>query len=76
MGLFRNKETSMALKEFAKIHGISVKEVKEGIQLQIDDIFSSDDSEKQASLKKIFGNRILTPEEYITKLSEYGLKHF
>lgn len=73
MGLFRNKETSMAIKEFAKIQGISVKE---GIQLQIDNVSSSDDSEKQASLKKIFGNGIPTPEEYITKLSEYGLNHF
>lgn len=62
---FKKRDTKDLLKTIARVHGISVKEVRAEMQKTIDEARSNPDPEKQAEFKKYFGNRTPTPEEFI-----------
>ena len=56
------------LKASAKAGGISLANVRADIEATIDEAMNSDDPEVQANLKKYFGNKRPTPDEYIYKI--------
>ena len=62
---FKKRDTKDLLKTVARAHGISVAEVKAEMQATIDEAQNNPDPEKQAEVKKYFGNRTPTPEEFI-----------
>lgn len=57
------------IKEMARLHGISVSEVREQIQGKIIDVMNNDNPEQQAEFKRMFGNSTPTPEEFICVVS-------
>ena len=59
------RDSRKMLKEMARLHGLSVSEVREQIQGKIIDVMNSDDPEQQAEFKRLFGNSTPTPEEFI-----------
>lgn len=62
---FSKRDSRKMIKEKARLHGLSVSEVREQIQGKIIDVMSSDDPEQQAEFKRLFGNSTPTPEEFI-----------
>ena len=62
---FRKRDSRKMIKEMARLHGLSVSEVREQIQGKIIDVINSDDPEQQAEFKRLFGNSTPTPEEFI-----------
>lgn len=67
---FRKKDSKELIKQVAKIHGCSIKEVREEMQLAIEEARNNDDPDKQAEFQRFFGNRTPTPEEFICKISK------
>ena len=57
---FSKRDSRKMIKEMARLHGISVSEVREQIQGKIIDVMNSDDPEQQAEF-----NSTPTPEEFI-----------
>lgn len=66
---FSKRDSRKMLKEMARLHGLSVSEVREQIQDKIIDAMNSDDPEQQAQFKRLFGNSTPTPEEFICATS-------
>ena len=62
---FSKRDSGKMIKEMARLHGLSVSEVREQIQGKIIDVMNSDDPEQQAEFKRLFGNSTPTPEEFI-----------
>ena len=62
---FSKRDSRKMIKEMARLHGLSVSEVREKIQGKIIDAMNSDDAEQQAEFKRLFGNNTPTPEEFI-----------
>ena len=62
---FSKRDSRKMIKEMARLHGLSVSEVREQIQGKIIDAMNSDDTEQQAQFKCLFGNSTPTPEEFI-----------
>lgn len=62
---FSKRDSRKMIKEMARLHGLSVSEVREQIQGKIIDVINSDDPEQQAEFKRLFGNSTPTPEEFI-----------
>ena len=62
---FSKRDSKKMIKEMARLHGLSVSEVREQIQGKIIDAMNSDDPEQQAQFKRLFGNSTPTPEEFI-----------
>ena len=67
---FSKRDSRKMFKEVARIHGISVSEVKEQMQIAIDEAMNNPDPEKQAEFQRLFGNRTPTPEEFICVTSK------
>ncbi|MDV4616919.1 hypothetical protein NNF28_10095 [Enterococcus faecium] len=57
------------IKEMARLHGLSVSEIREQIQGKIIDVMNNDNPEQQAEFKRMFGNSTPTPEEFICVVS-------
>lgn len=66
---FSKKDSKKMIKEMARLHGLSVSEVREQIQDKIIAVMNSDNTEQQAEFKRMFGNSIPTPEEFICVVS-------
>lgn len=62
---FSKRDSRKMIKEMARLHGLSVSEVREQIQGKIIDAMNRDDLEQQAEFKRLFGNSTPTPEEFI-----------
>ena len=62
---FSKRDSRKMIKEMARLHGLSVSEVREQIQGKIIDAMNSDDPEQQAEFERMFGNSTPTPEEFI-----------
>ena len=62
---FSKRDSRKMIKEMARLHGLSVSEVREQIPGKIIDAMNSDDLEQQADFKRLFGNSTPTPEEFI-----------
>ena len=61
----KKRDIKKALKARAKAGGMSLTEVRENIEVMIDEAMNSTDPEVRANFKKYFGNKRPTPEEYI-----------
>ena len=66
---FSKRDSRKMIKEMARLHGLSVSEVREQIQGKILDAMNSDDLEQRAEFKRMFGNSTPTPEEFICTAS-------
>ena len=62
---FSKRDSRKMIKEMARLHGLSVSEVREQIQGKIIDAMKSDDPEQQAEFKRMFGDNTPTPEGFI-----------
>ena len=61
---FSKRDSRKMIKEMARLHGLSVSEVREQIQGKIIDVIKSDDTEPQAGFKRLFGTSTPTQEEF------------
>ena len=62
---FSKRDSRKMIKEMARLHGLSVSEVREQIQGKIIDAMKGDEPEQQAEFKRMFGKSTPTPEEFI-----------
>lgn len=67
---FSKRDSRKMFKEVSRIHGISVSEVREQMQVAIDEAMNNPDLEKQAEFQWLFGNRTPIPEEFICVTSK------
>ncbi len=63
--MFGRRDSKNMFKEFARLNGVSVQEVKEQMRLSIEQARNNPDPETQAEFAKYFGNRTPSPEEFI-----------
>lgn len=66
----KKRDIKKALKSGAKASGITVSEMYEIMQANIDEAINNSDPEVQETFKKYFENKRPTPEEYIYTLTK------
>lgn len=74
MKYLKKRQIHEMYRQMAKIQGISVKELKQNIEMNIEDLRYSDEPDQQEIFQQVFGNRTPTPDEYILKMAEFALK--
>lgn len=74
MKYLKKRQVHEMYRQIAKIQGISVKELKQNIALNIDDLRNSDEPKQQAIFHQVFGSKTPTPDEYILKMAKFSLK--
>lgn len=74
MKYLKKRQIHDMYKRIAKIQGISVKELKQNIVLNIEDLRDSDEPDQQEIFQQVFGNKTPTPDEYILKMAKFALK--
>lgn len=67
---FSKRDSRKMFKEVARIHGISVSEVKEQMQVAIDEARNNPDPEKQAEFQQLFGKSDTDTREFICVTSK------
>lgn len=67
---FAKRDSKKLFKEIARLHGVSVAEVREEMELAIESARNNPDPKKQAKFQKLFGDRTPTPEEFICVVSK------
>lgn len=70
MKILRKKNMKNILEMVAQQEGVSVDEVRQEMELAIEEARNNPDPEKQANFKKMFGNSTPTPEEFISKVTK------
>lgn len=58
------------IKQIALQEGISTTEVRREMEMAIEDAHSNTDPGARINFKRLFGNKIPTPEEFIEKISK------
>lgn len=53
------------LKQVARLRGISVSEVREELEIAIEEARNNPDPDAQAEFHRLFGNKTPTPEEFL-----------
>lgn len=74
MKYLKKRQIHEMYRQMAKIQGISVKELKQNIEINIEDLKYSDEPDQQEIFQQVFGNQTPTPDEYILKMAKFALK--
>lgn len=74
MKILRKKNMKNIIEMVAQQKGVSVEEVRQEMKLAIEEARNNPDLEKQANFKKLFGNNIPTPEEFISTMAKQAVK--
>lgn len=74
MKYLKKRQIHEMYKQIARIQGISVRELKQNIEMNIEDLRNSDEPDQQDIFQQVFGSKTPTPDEYILKMAEFSLK--
>lgn len=66
----KRRDMNYIMKVGAKAQGVSVSEFRAMLQDTIDETMESTDPDLQANIKRYFGNKWPTPEEYIYTITK------
>lgn len=66
---FNKKNSKELIKQVAKLHGCSIAEIREEMQLAIEEARNNDDPDKQVEFQRLLGDKTPTPEDFICELS-------
>ena len=67
---YTKRDSRKILKQVARLRGISVSEVREELEIAIEEARNNPDPDAQAEFHRLFGNKTPTPEEFICKISK------
>ena len=72
---FSKRDSRKMIKEMARLHGLSVSEVREQIQDKIIAVMNSDDPDQQAEFRRMFGNSYKS-QDNLTNLLQLSVLNF
>ena len=62
---YTKRDSKKILKQVARLRGISVSEVREELEIAIEEARNNPDPDAQAEFHRLFGNKTSTPEEFL-----------
>lgn len=62
---YTKRDSKKVLKQVARLRGISVSEVREELEIAIEEARNNPDPDAQAEFHRLFGNKTPTPEEFL-----------
>ena len=62
---YTKRDSKKILKQVARLRGISVSEVREELEIAIEEARNNPDPDAQAEFHRLFGNKTPTPEEFL-----------
>lgn len=62
---YTKRDSKKILKQVARLRGISVSEVREELEIAIEEARNNPDPDAQAEFHRLFGNKAPTPEEFL-----------